>query len=292
MSSDFEIIEGLKKSTKNYVHDGYIYTKNNSDALKTRLRCRDWKDGCKGTAYIENGKFFVKRKCLHDRDENAINKQKIESKMKDMAGKTFAPSRQIYDEIYTITSVKLNFECQLQGCFFHYEKALWRKWVELGLSRNSENSSVQWLKLLLCLPFLPGDSIENAFFDLAPNKFFGQDVVPEQNEFYQYIEQYWFNKIPRELLSVHGCVRRTNSEVECYHWGLLRKIQLRHPNFWLFVRKLEEIAYSYSVEIEQANDGQDTRRKRCKLSITIDRTVRANEEKEKTQNIRKSSKYD
>ena len=47
MSSDFEIIEGLKKNTKTYVHDGYIYTKNNSDALKTRLRCRDWKVGCK-----------------------------------------------------------------------------------------------------------------------------------------------------------------------------------------------------------------------------------------------------
>ena len=98
MSSEFEIIEGLKKNTKNYVHDGYIYTKNNSDALKTRLRCRDWKDGCKGTAYIENGKFYVNRKCLHDRAEQAINKQKIEAKMKDMAGKTCAPLRQIYDE--------------------------------------------------------------------------------------------------------------------------------------------------------------------------------------------------
>ena len=430
MSSEFEIIEGLKKNTKNYVHDGYIYTKNNSDALKTRLRCRDWKDGCKGTAYIENGKFFVNRKCLHDRAEQAINKQKIEAKMKDMAGKTCAPLRQIYDEnldtstssavspfskisstlskrrrivlpklpktinefdkalktdegnvndksfyrgfvtagqefaliffldtdsgvikkiqhghidgtfkvvpkpffqlvtfhvvvmdtvipfFYALmtsksralydalflrlrnsypclkfekcttdfepalfTSIKFNFECQMQGCFFHYKKALWRKWVKLGLSRNWESISVQWLKLLMCLPFLPGDSIENAFFDLAPNKFFGQDVEPEQSEFYQYIEQYWFNKIPRELLSVHGCVRRTNSEVECYHWGLLRKIHFRHPNFWVFVRKLKEIAYSYSVEMKQANDGQDTRRKRCKLSITIDRTIRANEEK-------------
>ena len=62
---------------------------------------------------------------------------------------------------------------------------------------------MQWLKLLLmCLPFLPGDGIENAFFDLAPNNFFGQDVVPEQIEFHQYIEQYGFNKVPRELLSV------------------------------------------------------------------------------------------
>ena len=136
---------------------------------------------------------------------------------------------------------------------------------------------MQWLKLLM--PFLPGDSIEDAFFDIAPNTFFGQDVLPERTEFYQYIEQDWFNKIPRELLSVHSCVRRTNTEVECYHWGLLRKIQHRHPNFWLFVRKLKEIAYSYSVEIKQANDGQDTRRRRCKLSITIDRAISANEEK-------------
>ena len=46
---------------------------------------------------IENGKFFVNRKCLHGRDENSINEPKIETKMKDLAGKTFAPLRQIHD---------------------------------------------------------------------------------------------------------------------------------------------------------------------------------------------------
>ena len=47
---------------KNDVRDGYIYTKNNSDALKTKLRCRDWKDGCKIAAYIENGEENVNDK--------------------------------------------------------------------------------------------------------------------------------------------------------------------------------------------------------------------------------------
>ena len=82
----------------------------------------------------------------------------------------------------------------MRGCFFRYKKALWRKWTKLYFSRNSEENSTRWLKLLRCLPFLPGNSIQNAFFELAPSKFFGQNIAQEQIQFHQYIEDYFLKK--------------------------------------------------------------------------------------------------
>ena len=58
----------------------------------------------KALPFLRMVNFFVNRKCLRDRYENAINKQKSETKMQDMAGKNFAPLRQI-GRVYIINSV-------------------------------------------------------------------------------------------------------------------------------------------------------------------------------------------
>ena len=42
--SNFEKIEGKRKGSINYVHQGFIYTKNDADSIKTRLRCHRWRN--------------------------------------------------------------------------------------------------------------------------------------------------------------------------------------------------------------------------------------------------------
>ena len=98
--------------------------------------------------------------------------------------------------------------------------------------------------------------------------------------FYNYIENYWIQKLPLGFLYVYGCVRRINSEVECFHWRLLQKFNARHPNLWVFIDKLHEIN-SYCVELKQIENGQETRRRKAKFSKAVDSAIRDEEEEKK-----------
>ena len=49
---NYKIIDGKRENSKYYVSEGFIYTKNNQDTLKIRLRCHRWRDECKGTAHF------------------------------------------------------------------------------------------------------------------------------------------------------------------------------------------------------------------------------------------------
>ena len=103
--------------------------------------------------------------------------------------------------------------------------------------------------------------------------------------FYNYIENSWIQTIPLGFLSVYGCARRTNSEVECFHWGPLRKFNARHPNFWVFINNLHEIINSYCVELKQIENGQETRRRKAKFSKAVDSAIRDAEEKLQNERI-------
>ena len=90
---DFEKIEGKRKDSVIFVHEGFIYTKNNADSLKTRLRCHRWRDGCKGTAFIQGNHFYLTIKCQHEPEMSEVKKRKVESEIKNIAGTICTPLR-------------------------------------------------------------------------------------------------------------------------------------------------------------------------------------------------------
>ena len=186
---------------------------------------------------------------------------------------SFRPQKCVIDfESVLYSTIQFAFESEMQGCLLHYRKALRKRWVRLGLKDPYIKSEFDWLKLLMALPMLPRSEIDNGFAKLAPHENF--DKPRSKNiEFYNYIQSFWIDKIPRQFLSVFGCTRRTNSEVESYHWCLLRRITQRHPNFWVFLAKIKVIAKSYALEINQLQLGQSTRRNLSKMSIGIDRAI-------------------
>ena len=101
---NLEKIKGKRKGSVNFVHEGFIYTKNNADSLKTRLRCHRWRDGCKGTAFIQDNHFHLNIKCQHEPEMSEVKKRKVESEIKNVAGTTCTPLKQIYDSHVTIES--------------------------------------------------------------------------------------------------------------------------------------------------------------------------------------------
>ena len=101
---NFKKIEGKRKGSVHFVHGGFVYTKNNADSLKTRLRCHRWRNGCKGTTFIQDNHFHLNIKCQHEPEMSEVNKRKVESEIKDIAGTTCTPLKQIYDSHVTIES--------------------------------------------------------------------------------------------------------------------------------------------------------------------------------------------
>ena len=99
---NFEKIEGKRKVSVNFVHESFIYAKNNADSLKTR--CHRWRDGCKGTAFIQDNHFHLNIKCQHEPEMSEVKKRQVESEIKNIAGTTCTPLKQIYDSHVTIES--------------------------------------------------------------------------------------------------------------------------------------------------------------------------------------------
>ena len=101
---NFKTIEGKRKGSVHFVHEGFIYTKNNADSLKTKLRCHVWRNGCKGKAFIQDNNFHLNYKCQHEPEMSEVKKRKVESGIKDIAVTTCTPLKQIYDSHVTIGS--------------------------------------------------------------------------------------------------------------------------------------------------------------------------------------------
>ena len=104
---NYKIFEGKRENSKNYVSEGFIYTENNQVALKIRLRCHRWRDGCKSTAHFIDDNQSIIQKCDHGPEEQEVEKRETESKKKNLAGTSCLSYRQTYDENVSSPKAKL-----------------------------------------------------------------------------------------------------------------------------------------------------------------------------------------
>ena len=88
----------------------------------------------------------------------------------EMLNITLTPALIIVDfEQAAIKSFKTAFpSAKIKGCFFHLTNAIYKKVVELGLKvAYSENEDFRiFVTLLMCLPLLPIDEIDESFAEL------------------------------------------------------------------------------------------------------------------------------
>ena len=56
-----------------------------------------------------------------------------------------------------------------KGCYFHFNQALYRKCCELGLKTKYHNNEEfrTWVKMMMALPLVPMDQIEEAYIHLV-----------------------------------------------------------------------------------------------------------------------------
>ena len=95
----FRIIEGGSKGTNVYVSDNnFIYSKDKISGMTLYLRCVDRKNGCFGTAQINDGILVHCRPHNHDPDNQNLDRREAKTSLKRRAETTRDPFRVIYDD--------------------------------------------------------------------------------------------------------------------------------------------------------------------------------------------------
>ena len=79
--------------------------------------------------------------------------------------------------------------------------------------------------------------------------------------------------------SVYGQKRWTNSDVDCFHSALSKRIGRKRPSFGFFLTKLKSVANSYKNEAISIRDGKVSRKYKYNEAKTVDRFIPEAEEK-------------
>ncbi|XP_015377325.1 PREDICTED: uncharacterized protein LOC107171591 [Diuraphis noxia] len=97
---------------------------------------------------------------------------------------------------------------RVMGCWFHHNQAVWKKMKSYNYlaTVNSNQYALKSLRMLMCLPLLPGAEIEQGFL-LIIKAYAINHNVPMPNLF-NYYQSYWIRRVGVNILSVNGIPRR------------------------------------------------------------------------------------
>lgn len=154
------------------------------------------------------------------------------------------------------TIKKLYMDSQIQGCFFHFSQAVWRKIKKRSLIEDYESDSkLQFeLKKLTALCFVPPNSVDEYYTSITESEYFmanEEKLAPILN----YFEDTWIGHLsrsgcrrkPRFLVDWWNCYStcleggaKTNNAIEGWHNSLNNTIGKPRPNFYSFVEVLQK----------------------------------------------------
>ena len=152
----------------------------------------------------------------------------------------------------------------MQGCYFHFAKAILDKIKDLGLYseydvRKAQHNGFQpFIKTILALPFLPPDLVKDTFENLVVRFQRSFELFTGNNErlaaFVSYFRSQWL----RDTVS-WNCfdidLYRTNNHLEGYHSALLKFFGLHEPRFWKWVKKLQRLHETEERTLLQLHQG-------------------------------------
>ena len=169
-------------------------------------------------------------------------------------------------EISLRKSVKNCFKgCILQGCCFHYCKAVWKKIKKYNLFKKNLRLNTMILSFALkAYPFVKEDRREKY---LSKIEIFCTNLKGNYIKLYNYFIKYWkyaeifnFTKIDNNTIK-----RRTNNICESFHRKINKYISHYHPKCSYLVEQLKIITKDYyekyisnlSVNIKINNENED-----------------------------------
>lgn len=175
---------------------------------------------------------------------------------------------------------------QIQGCYFHLKKCLWRKVQELGLTRDyKENEEVRTvIKMCASLAFLKPEDVVDGWLEIYSQN----PGNPKLIEFFDYFTERWLEneQISIQLWNCYKRRHRTTNAVEGWNNKVNSTFQKPRPRVKDLVQTLKMEAENSAViymRMQLNLDGKRRKLKYKKLDKSIEKTIKLYEE---TGNIR------
>ncbi|XP_049886684.1 uncharacterized protein LOC126381225 [Pectinophora gossypiella] len=136
-------------------------------------------------------------------------------------------------------------EAVVNGCFFHYSQAIWKKGKKLGFTETEGGK--KFIGLCAAMAYLPHDHIPEAWLYLLHNVPNGAAATA----FTDYMSNQWIKN--SNLFTCHGDVYRTTNHVEGWHNRLNRRIT-KNPSLYHIIDVLKGEAIESDFKIDQLNN--------------------------------------
>lgn len=150
------------------------------------------------------------------------------------------------------------------GCWFHHAQSIIKKVNKMGLKQAYlQNAEVKYdVRCLLGMPLLPASQITPAADDLRARVTDGSAYAQQLDQLLIYVHRQWLLKasIGPDRLSVRDNMCRTNNILESFHASLKRRIQVSHPNFFVFLGHLQRLTSDAMNDVEPVRNGLRVRR--------------------------------
>lgn len=191
---------------------------------------------------------------------------KLISALKGLAPSLKPQSVLIDFELAMIGAIKQEFpNTSIQGCFFHFSQAIYRKIQAAGLREkyNTEKNFAQKMKLLCALAFVPTKYVQT-FFDALSDSF-----PEEATEVLDYYEETWIGMVRRNRRrpplfdwemwnctdNVLNSQPKTNNHIEGWHLAFESQLSASHPTIWKFIAAIQREQSLSEFKISQFNSG-------------------------------------
>ena len=237
-----------------------------TDADLRMLRRCQWvyMDGTFKTAPHPYVQYFTIHGMLHghvikfasaligNKNQNSYQRllQVLKIRIVNLTGQNFDPQAIVVDfEGALVGAIEIEFpNSELFGCYFHFNKAVWKHVMQLGLVQgfHGDASLKKLIKKLMPIGFLPLNQVLPSYTLLRARGGTGRLIrrFPNLANFLTYFEDTWVNdnaRFPRRMwnVNVRPMEYRTNNHVESFHSRWNADVGVAHPNLWVFIRKMK-----------------------------------------------------
>ncbi|KAL0809842.1 hypothetical protein ABMA28_011331 [Loxostege sticticalis] len=174
---------------------------------------------------------------LPDKSQNTYTR--LFRLIKELLGVTIKTFKSDY-EIAAMNAVKAVFpQVKVSGCYFHYQKAVWKKAKELKVNRTSDQRNI--IRRAAILPLLPPDYIAEGWQIICEKI----EATRNMDNFLHYFEKQW-NRLGPSLLSCAGQRHRTTNALEGWHHRLNVLIPTR-PSLFNFIHKIRKESKHFDI---------------------------------------------
>ena len=162
---------------------------------------------------------------------------------------------------------------QVNGCYFHFAKALWHKVQQIGLAQayRQDANIRMFIRKVMAIGFLPLNIVRlnwNGLRNSHQTRALTQ-LYPALRRFIVYFQNTWMNRngaFRPARWNVWGrpMEYRTNNAVESYNRAWNWFVATRRPSIWHFITKLKQRQTLHQVQVNNMQAGVPAPRRQRK----------------------------